>query len=463
MPATELGLADIEERLRSLCRRTNTVTVVHAASLCVTTIVLAAALRIGLGPLRFSAPLIWLTGAICLAVLVWAVTYIRRNWLRSAQAARLADRQAELCERVTTLFELGPTATRSPLLPVLLTQVLDLGERWQPQRLVPRPYPRSAYLAALSFLVFAAAPLLESALPPVAVPQSPAAEPAPAAAQEQAGAEPGEPQSMRLAALSGDGEDLAGEEGGTHDSPPAHGASSTSSTAGAAKEVRGKLTGNQPRADAKPSALLAGLPDSLRRSAAGARSDGEDTSDGGPAPGKGSQGEGDEDDRKGEGAIRAPNPGLGRAAKSDDTNEKSKQQGSALPAPNAAKTPANAKLMSKDGPKDPQGTSQGSSPGAGSGSESVTVLGVRGGAAGADAPATGTFKLTLSSFLNAIEKSPAQRKGDSKGDAAATDGNGQSPPTVSERQIEDDALRKASIPPEYEEIVKRVYSRHQRP
>ncbi len=462
MPATELGLADIEERLRSLCRRINTVTAVHGASLCVATIVLAAALRVGLGPSRFAGSLTWLTTATCLGVLAWAVTYVRRNWLRPAQAARLVDRQAEMCERVTTLFELGPTATGNPLLPVLLMQVLNLGERWQPQRLVPRPYPKTVYLVALSLLGLAAAPLLDPALPAVVVPPSPAPEHAAAA---QAGKESvaKEPQSLQLAALSGDGEDPGAGQHDVDAAPPARGSASAPSTTGAAKEVRGKLTGNQPGADAKPSAVLGALPDALRRSAASAHSDGDGKGAGGRAPGKGPQGEGDDDERKGEGAVKAPNPGLGQAAKPDDTSEKGKQRGAALPAPNAAKAPADAKLMKKDASEDPQATNQGSSPGAGSGSDSVNLLGVRGGKADAGAPATGTFKLTLSSFLNTTAENHAQRNRDSKHNAAATSGDGQTSPAVSEHQIEDDAQRKASIPPEYEEIVKRVYSRHQRP
>ena len=75
-----------------------------------------------------------------------------------------------------------------------------------------------------------------------------------------------------------------------------------------------------------------------------------------------------------------------------------------------------------------------------------------------DVPAT--FKVTLGSFLRAVEqKGPRPYQPDKRiataGVAAVAS---HAPAGLSNRQLRDDALRKAEIPPEYEDIVRRVYS-----
>jgi len=463
MPATELGLADVGERLRFLCRRINTVTILHGGAVLLSVVAVTTALRLGLGPVRFSGTPLWLALAACGATLIWAVVYVQRNWVDAARAARMADRQGELRERITTLLELGPHASRNWLLPLLLTQTFDLAESWRPERLVPRSYPRSVYLAALAVLSMMASPLLEQTLPPLAVPPDSTTPQGQEASAADADPKPGEPSSMQLAAIDPDGaapnQEGAQDKAGEGRQP----ASKPSTSQGAAKPIQGKLTGKPPPAGGKASAMLQSLPDSQRRNQPGTEGDASEGE--GRAPNPGPQGDGERDDRKGTGKIDAPNPGLGPQAlpKGKQEQQAERKPGSELPAVDAAMVPASAQSLKKDSSEENESKQEGSSPGAGSGSDAATMLTVHGGEADANAPAAGTFKLTLSSFLNAIEdKSPRQDR-DSKRPSSASGGEGDAARPIHEQQIDDDALRKASIPAEYEEIVKRIYSRHLNP
>ena len=71
-----------------------------------------------------------------------------------------------------------------------------------------------------------------------------------------------------------------------------------------------------------------------------------------------------------------------------------------------------------------------------------------------------TFKLTITSFLRAMEQKGSQPRQSNKKASANGSANVASSPqlALNERQLNDDALRKAEIPPEYEDIVRRVYS-----
>jgi hypothetical protein len=105
-------------------------------------------------------------------------------------------------------------------------------------------------------------------------------------------------------------------------------------------------------------------------------------------------------------------------------------------------------------------TFQGASPAAGSGSNPEGLLAAPGGgpALGEDGPKT--FKLTITSFLRGAEQpgqSPARPgKQMSAGGASRTAPGADA--ALSDRQMNDAALRKAEIPAEYEDIVRRVYS-----
>ena len=71
------------------------------------------------------------------------------------------------------------------------------------------------------------------------------------------------------------------------------------------------------------------------------------------------------------------------------------------------------------------------------------------------------FTLTINSFLRTFEANGAPVQRPAKGPgmtrvAAARAGN---PVALNARQLGDDALRKADIPPEYEDLVRGVFSR----
>ena len=102
----------------------------------------------------------------------------------------------------------------------------------------------------------------------------------------------------------------------------------------------------------------------------------------------------------------------------------------------------------------------GDSPAAGEGSRPGALMDGKGRNPGASDGAGKTFKLTITSFLHAMEQKGNQpRQLDKKPGASGSAGAGTtSQAGLNERQLSDDALRKAEIPPEYEDIVRRVYS-----
>ena len=87
-------------------------------------------------------------------------------------------------------------------------------------------------------------------------------------------------------------------------------------------------------------------------------------------------------------------------------------------------------------------------------------MGGKGQSAGASDGTAKTFKLTITSFLHAMEQKGNQpQQSNKKATAGGSAGGGTTAQAaLNERQLNDDALRKAEIPPEYEDIVRRVYS-----
>jgi len=84
----------------------------------------------------------------------------------------------------------------------------------------------------------------------------------------------------------------------------------------------------------------------------------------------------------------------------------------------------------------------------------------KGHSAGASDGSAKTFKITITSFLHAMEQKGNQpQQSNKKTSASGSAGGGTTArAALNERQLNDDALRKAEIPPEYEDIVRRVYS-----
>jgi hypothetical protein len=102
------------------------------------------------------------------------------------------------------------------------------------------------------------------------------------------------------------------------------------------------------------------------------------------------------------------------------------------------------------------GELSGSSPGAGDGPGSIPPIGVEADL-GAGGIATAPFKLTIMSFLAAVERQgmPQWKPGSTNPVASA---GAEATGELSDHQLNDDALRKAEIPAEYEDVVRRAYS-----
>ncbi len=464
MPSTELGLAEIGERLRSLRRRSNRIVATHAAAAVLAVACLSTALRFGLGRERFQGAPAWLALAACLATTAWAVWYGRAHWIDVKRAARLADQQGKLHDRLTTLLALSESNRTNRLLPVLMSQSLELGERWQPQRLLPQSYPKSVYVAAVAFLVMATSPLLEpDSIPPHEIPTPPASS---AAVAEGEDAETAREQ-VALAAASLDtgttDENGADKANGNDQTDQGHGKgeSEAKRSTDQGKTVQGKPTGNSPPLGAKASAQLP--PPSGGSMPQGARADSEEGQTTNDQNDRSPRGDGKPEDRKGQGKEDAGNQRLGQQVKPNgkqggDPRQPQAQQG-VDPSTASAQLPNPGKDQNKTADKDPKQKGQGSSPDAGAGSEAATILTVRGGDATADGAALGTFKLTLNSFLDRVEDK-SHRHRDDKHPPAKNSTTEDAVPTRPEGELDDDALRKVTIPAEYEEIVKRVYARH---
>jgi hypothetical protein len=70
------------------------------------------------------------------------------------------------------------------------------------------------------------------------------------------------------------------------------------------------------------------------------------------------------------------------------------------------------------------------------------------------------FKLTITSFVHTAEQrdTPPRGTGTRAGSAGPAESESGSGMALNDRQLTDDALRKAEIPPEYEDLVRRVFS-----
>jgi len=475
MPNSELGLADVSVRLRSLCRRVNTFTALHAGAVCLAVLLAGLALRFALGPQRFGALPAGLGLLAFSTTVAWALLFVRRHWLIPGEAARLADRQAALDERLTTLLALGDSSIGNRLLPLLVAQALDLGDRWQPDRLLPRAYPRSVYVAAAALLALLAAPLIEPALPPAPIL---APEPNPAAESATDGSSEGPNDPIQLASRTGQTDPADPRDGGKLDAVAlAPGDADPDAGDGQGRPEKEKATDtspiaaqasrSQPSTGSKPSAQVKAPPRSLRGTGVDA---GESASDGGNNDGgsdaknhpneskqdKASRRDAERDDRRGDGRDGGLPKEQGGAAADAKPAEIPPDPRSAAGQRAAAAQPGSQADPTGDRPP-PSEQGAGGAPNASGGSEMLTL----GKDADPDGPAVGSFRLTLSSFLDEIEQhDPAPDSTPAPPRAAAPE---RPPPALAERSTHDDVVHQTSIPPAYQDIVKRIYSRSQRP
>lgn len=481
MPATTLGLAEVEERIRVLRRRLNVITAQHGVylSLSAVAVALSGLIIIGLrGSTSAFRASMWGAVVLCLAAITYAAAATRRRWLDVAATARLTDRRAALTDRLVTLVDLRARPRPSRLAPVLVAQLLALSQKWQPQQIAPRRVPRSVYALLASLLALSSTAFVErrppeppppvqsgasmtGALTTTASPNAPFVGVNGAGAQGAGGASmPGMPPAGELPhgpvpdgrEASGVALPSAAQQGVRSDSARQRGDQSRGPGSG---------SGGDQGSKEQPGSVLTALPDFLqeairrafhaeamdRAQALAARPDPSN-----PDPGKKGDGQQRNQDRQGSNASDA--------GKTDPKAQSSKNGAGS----GTQKGPGQPKLGDQVAKREDGNSANpnfdGNSPAAGEGSSPGGLMDGKGRGAGTSGGTVKTFKLTISSFLHAMEQKGNQpQQSDKKASASGSAGGGTTAQVaLNERQLNDDALRKAEIPPEYEDIVRRVYS-----
>lgn len=483
MPAITLGLAEVEERLHALRRRLNAVTAQHSVYVCLslTIAVLTALIILALrGSAVAFRTATWSGGVLCLAVSAWGGLTARRRWLDVAGTARLADQRGGLTDRLITLVDLRARPRPARLAPVLVAQLLALSKQWQPQQIAPRRIPRSLLALLVSLLALGSTAFIERR-PPVPPPAQASASAAGALATtaanapfavDRAGMQASSGPSVPGLPTAGDLSRASGAAGGEAESVPPRGASSGAAPPETGQQGEGAqgpaasqhadgATGDH-EGLAQSGSPLTALPDRLqdairrafhaepmdRPQELAARSE--------PTKRDLTMGEGQQDQGSEERSRRdAADPGKG------GTHPQEAQKGTA-----SGQQPGRGKPKSGDQRAQRQDGNpahqnfEGDSPAAGEGTSPGGLLGDKAMGAVGNETATKTFKLTITSFLRAMEQKGNQpRQSGKKGGTGGSAGVGSATQmALSEKQLNDDALRKAEIPPEYEDIVRRVYS-----
>jgi hypothetical protein len=442
MPAITVGLEEVERRVRQLRRRLNAVTLQHCIYLSVSAAMLlcAALLCVGLQASAATFRLAWWLGAAALAVtLAWCAFTLRARWLNREAAGWLADRRGQLGDRLTTLLALRGRPRTSSLAPVLLAQTLGLGERWQPKKIAPQRVPRSVFAMIASVAVFTLVFFFAPNPPP-----APAAVKAPATD----GVSQNQDQEDEAGRKGGSDEHRAGDDRKQEDTQAAGGSGSAGQLP---QPDAASASGSRPPAASV--GALARIPDrvqqALRQTFRARATD--------RARGLGSK------PRRGHGG-----PGTDRSrTAANRTQQRNDEKARGAQNPSAEKRPGNSKRTQKGAAKVARNSGKkdaGGRPGTGAGSGPLQSQAVgKDGSAETASLKEGTFKVTLNSFLNAVPQ-PRPRPGGTDGtDSGGRGTSGGGERELSERQMGDDALRKALVPAEYEGVVRRIYlSRAQR-
>lgn len=436
-------MAEVEERLQLLRRRLNIFRAQHVAYLGGSGLTLIAALLLISG-LRASPQafrmILWLSVAVALGGVGYALLALVRRWIDVMHVAGIADREGGLADRLTTLISLRSRPQPSRLAPLLVTQALDLGERWRPERIVPRRVPRSIFLLLASLLLLVLTAFVQRRGPDAAT--DPEAE---TPAQLGHDAPQQLPQRPELQARDDRAEEMfdapgpqAGVDGGL---PP-----------GAMPDA-GSYDGSAPLEGTQLNEMPDRLQDAIRRAFNAEPLDTpRQLGSGAEEQGSSGRGEGREGGRDGKETSRGTVPAAGeREARGE-----------------AAEQPVQEPRASRDDKEGGEGAGQrrdsgavdgdrsGSSSSAGDGPGSVPPIGSIADL-GKDGIAAATFKLTITSFLAAVESQGLPQRDAGVGAAPArggVPGGGE----LSDRQLNDDVLRKSEIPPQYEDVVRRAYS-----
>jgi len=444
MAAITLGLAEVEERLQALRWRLNFRTAQHgiyvvaatAATLC--TILILVGLRASPATFRIVA---WASGLVLLLVALACLFHGWRTWRDIRGVALLADEHGQLADRLTTLADLRPRQRTSRLAPVLVAQTLALGAHWQPHRIVPRRVPHSVFLLIAALLVLAATTVVERQPrqhPGLqAAPRSqPAESDRATTAARRAGGRASTASASRV---------LAGTQvvDNKSRSGPVSGAGPESRVAMASRSgADGPSNKAHDAASSITDRLQQAIADTFgadKREVSGTR-----RRRGGNAT-TGDTGAPADDD---------PRLGGDKYAKHAVSEQAGGAGGNGRGAAGAGQ-----KLPQRSGSTNVPTKFAGDSPGAGEGSSPGDLMQTTAPEFNVDASASKTFTLTITSVPRAREAhgAPADQAATAPGTHNVAATGADNTLALSDRQLADDALRKAEIPPEYEDLIRGVF------
>lgn len=462
MPAVTLGFEEIEDRLRKLRRRLNSFAAQHAGyvagsiSVFALTLVIVTALRGS--PLVFRVTL-WLAGAAVLAAAVSGIVILRERWCDTRRAAALADERGRLQDRISTLLASREQRPPSRLASLLLADTLALGARWEPGIIAPRRVPRSLYLLLAALAALGSTAFLSRPVPPAAVAAPGGLEGQIVESQPAAGAEASQ---VQLEAPQGSqaSQPMAGEARTIPGSQDEQGAGGQDGALPAAQgTAHDERSGQRGAGSQLAQQLQQMIRQAFRAEKAGAP---QQLAQAEPPPESADRRQ-DSSDRRGESADGKPGSPRkdGQEDKKRAANDGRATGAGAQPKPGSPGR-GEANKPGERGAKDGRVSDSAKGSGAGVGHGGGDLLGgAQGQAAMPGAAEPKTFKVTLTSFLQglAVKPAPQRRPPSGKVPDQGFAGSSHPPAALSEQQEADDLMRKAEIPPEYEEIVRRVFSR----
>ena len=454
MPSFSVGLAQVEDRLRSVRRRLNLLIVQDAIYLAGSAVFAAAALLIGLSMWReISLPSesAWLGIPTVAIAGTAAALQMYRRWVSLSAVVHWADRRAELDDRLTTLLFDAPQVRTSSLHPVLLEQILAAAPRWDIDRLAPRRVPRSvfAFAAALAALIVTA----YFARPP-AVPTSAAAALHPQTSREaQDAAQPrGAAGSRPAAGQSGLGPSQIGRpaQAGTD------GAQLAAAAIGDLGEHRNLATvgsGGDSRGAGRSSDPVNGG-DGAEKDSSGSTAE---TTAGGR----------ERLDTKTSSATDAKEPGTelrGNAPSANPVHAADHPPGSGTGTrPDAAASAPSASNSTGNRPSGGTGSRPGGGAAAAGGAPGAEATGLFAAQASGEAPSGSPHPMPvpLGAFSTLASTRSDPQRPDPSGGAIPGATASHRPATLPEEQIPDAPLQKADIAPEHEPLIRRIFTPEQ--
>lgn len=453
-----LALAEVEDRLRRVRNRSNWYTLQHQFYRCGALLLLSGALLV-IALFSFS-PVVFLSIAALLFSLAGIVTFVFfrlliDNWIDLNAAARRIDVQVGLKERLSTLAaqltsRLRSDSTPSRLWPHLLEENNDRLPQWEVKKVAPSRIPWSIFpfLAALAVALFIAIiPLLSSS-----------GEPAPFSL-------------TNLDAVLGEFPDrmarMFEQQMSLRPEPLRewNGKSILSASEQDAQGSQGDDSGRT-RIGRRLALLSEQLQQALRKAFQGLPDEELDPRHRRRLPPQGMLLALKRGDPQQEGEADMVLMGENPLQKGEQGTASGQGQGDDAKVGNGKQSPAQGSGIQQLGrvrlgrknargsfqPGDPRGSEQKDQSGSGSGAGGGTDPRLLGDAANIPGGSK-AFQLALD---------VTYKKGSGEGVEVEEEDDGSAPKSnksLSQQQSLDDAIRKAQIPPEYEEIVKRLFSR----